>query len=154
MERRRKIMDMVIRRAEVEDLSKLLSFLGQAKVGTNGVEETLDCFLLIENEVGEIMATIGIEPLGQVGLIRSLVMTSQATEQDFHLLFEQIILLAKEKGIKDLFLATNKVGAVKLIEQMGFHMVDKEQLPDVLFQSEHVLHILTVDNSLFLKLSA
>jgi N-acetylglutamate synthase-like GNAT family acetyltransferase len=146
-------MDMVIRRAKAEDLAKLISFLGQAKVETNGVKETIDCFLLIENELEEIMATIGIEPLGQAGLIRSLVMTSQATEQDFHLLFEQIIMLAKEKGIKDLFLATNKVGAVKLIEQMGFQMVDKERLPELLFQSEHVLHILTVDNSIFLKLS-
>ena len=146
-------MDMVIRRAKAEDLARLISFLGQAKVGTNGVEKTIDCFLLIEDEVGNLQATIGIEPLGQAGLIRSLVMSSQATEQDFHLLFEQIVLLAKEKGIKDLFLATNKVGAVNLIEQLGFQIVDKEQLPEILFQSEHVLHILTVDNSVFLKLS-
>ena len=146
-------MDMVIRCAEAEDLLKLISFLGQAKVGTNGVEETLDCFLLIENELAEIMATIGIEPMGDIGLIRSLVMNSQATEQDFHLLFEQIIKLAKEKGIMDLFLATNKAGALNLITQMGFQMVGKEELPEVLFQSEHVLHILTVDNSIFLKLS-
>ena len=146
-------MDMVIRRAKAEDLPRLLSFLGQAKVGTNGVEKTIDCFLMIEDEIGEIVATIGIEPLGQVGLIRSLVMTSQATEQDFHLLFEQIVSFSKREGIKDLFLATNKVGAVNLIEQLGFQFVDKEQLPELLFQSEHVLHILTVDNSIFLKLS-
>ena len=47
-------MDMVIRRAKAEDLSRLLSFLGQAKVGTNGVEKTIDCFLMIEDEIGEI----------------------------------------------------------------------------------------------------
>ena len=68
-------MDMVIRRAKAEDLSKLISFLGQAKVGTNGVEKTIDCFLMIEDEMGNLQATIGIEPLGQVGLIRSLVMS-------------------------------------------------------------------------------
>ena len=146
-------MAMIIRRATREDLPRILSFLDQAKVGTNGVEKTIDCFLMIEDEMGNLQATIGIEPLGQVGLIRSLVMSSQATEQDFHLLFAQIVLLAQEKGIEDLFLATNKVGAVNLIEQLGFQFVDKKQLPEILFESEHVLHILTVDNSIFLKLS-
>jgi N-acetylglutamate synthase-like GNAT family acetyltransferase len=146
-------MDMVIRRAKAEDLPRLLSFLGQAKVGTNGVEKTIDCFLIIEDEKENLKATIGIEPLGHVGLIRSLVVTSEATEQDFHFLFEQIVFLAKEKEIKDLFLATNKKGAVNLIEQLGFQFVDKEELPEPLLQSEHVLHILTVDNSIFLKLS-
>jgi N-acetylglutamate synthase-like GNAT family acetyltransferase len=144
---------MIIRRATREDLPRILSFLGQAKMGTNGVEKTIDCFLMIEDEMENLQATIGIEPLGHVGLIRSLVMSSQATEQDFHLLFAQIVLLAQEKEIEDLFLATNKVGAVNLIEQLGFQFVDKKQLPEILFESEHVLHILTVDNSVFLKLS-
>ena len=144
---------MIIRRATREDLPRILSFLGQAKMGTNGVEKTIDCFLMIEDEMENLQATIGIEPLGHVGLIRSLVMSTQATEQDFHLLFAQIVLLAQEKEIEDLFLATNKVGAVNLIEQLGFQFVDKKQLPEILFESEHVLHILTVDNSVFLKLS-
>ena len=46
-------MAMVIRRAKAEDLPRILSFLGQAKVGTNGVEKTIDCFLMIEDENGE-----------------------------------------------------------------------------------------------------
>ena len=59
---------MIIRRATREDLPRILSFLDQAKVGTNGVEKTIDCFLMIEDEMGNLQATIGIEPLGQVGL--------------------------------------------------------------------------------------
>jgi N-acetylglutamate synthase-like GNAT family acetyltransferase len=146
-------MNRVIRCARTEDTQRLVEFLEQAQVRTNGVEETIDCFLIMEDESGNMKATIGMEPLDHAGLLRSLVMSSQATEQDLFLLLEQMLLLAKEKRIIELFLATNKRGARRLVEHLGFKKVDKEQLPKVLFRSEHVQHLLTVDNSVFLELS-
>ena len=146
-------MNSVIRRAEVQDIQSLVAFLEKAGLNTEGVAETMDSFLIMEDEHGRIEATIGMEPFGDMGLLRSLVMTAQMSENDLFLLFEQMFLLAKEKGMKDIFMATNKLGAMKLVEILGFQQVDKTDLPETLCQSEHVQHILTVDNSAFLKLT-
>ena len=59
--------------------------------------------------------------------------------------------LAKNKEINDLYLATNKLGAMKFVEVLGFEPVDKDQIPMAFLSSELVKHILTVDNSVFLK---
>lgn len=146
-------MQQVVRSAGMEDIPSLIAFLEYAGLGTGGVADSIDYFLIMEDEIGQIMATIGIEPYGQTGLLRSLVLTSGATEKEFFLLFEQIMLLAKDKGLMDIFSATNKEGARMLVEQLGFQQRSKEELPQILFQSEHLQHILTVDNSVFLKLS-
>ncbi|MCQ6274603.1 hypothetical protein JMM81_06400 [Bacillus sp. V3B] len=146
-------MNSVIRRAEIEDTQSLVAFLKQVGLNTDGIAETIDSFLIMEDESGRIEATIGMEPFGDVGLLRSLVMTTQASENDLFLLFEQMFLLAKDKGMKEIFMATNKLGAMKLVELLGFQQVNKTDLPNVLCQSEHVQHILTVDNSEFLKLT-
>lgn len=146
-------MNSVIRCAEAGDTQDLVAFLKQAGLNTDGVAETIDCFLIMEDEMGRIEATIGMEPFGYIGLLRSLVMTAQASEKDLFLLFEQMFLLARDKGMEDIFMATNKLGAMKLVELLGFQQVNKTDLPNVLCQSEHVQHILTVDNSVFLKLT-
>ena len=85
------------------------------------------------------------------GLLRSLVMTANTSENDLLQLFEEMFLLAKKKEVKDLYLATNKLGAMRFVEVLGFETVDKDQLPMAFSQSEHVKHILTVDNSVFLR---
>ena len=40
---------------------------------------------------------------------------------------------------------------MKFVEVLGFEPVDKDQIPMAFLSSEHVKHILTVDNSVFLK---
>ncbi|KAA9027838.1 GNAT family N-acetyltransferase [Niallia endozanthoxylica] len=146
-------MGAVIRCALNDDVDNLMTFLERAGLSTDGVEGTIDSFLIMEDEKGNIQATIGIEQFGKVGLLRSLVMTSQTMKNDVYILFEQIFLLASEKGMKDIFMATNKIGAVKLVELLGFQQIKKTELPPVLSQAGHVQHVLTVDNSIFLKIS-
>ena len=85
------------------------------------------------------------------GLLRSLVVTASISENDLLSLFREMFLLAKNKEIKDLYLATNKLGAMKFVEVLGFEPVDKDHIPMAFSSSEHVKHILTVDNSVFLK---
>lgn len=144
-------MKLTIRIATFEDIDILKSFLDKAKLNTKGINEMIDTFLIMEDEEGQMKATIGMEPFGESGLLRSLVVTANTSENDLLYLFKEMFLLAKNKEIKDLYLATNKLGAMKFVGVLGFQPVDKDQIPIAFLSSEHVKHILTVDNSVFLK---
>ncbi|WP_313770656.1 hypothetical protein [Bacillus sp. S/N-304-OC-R1] len=146
-------MTAFIRCAAVDDVEKLRDFLDQAKLNSEGIESAIDYFLIMESNVGEIKATLGIEPLGTIGLLRSLVMTKDMSENDVFILFEQILMLAKDRGLQELYLSSNKKASVSFFQLLGFKEAKKESLPDELYESDHVKHILTVDNSFFLKLS-
>lgn len=146
------IVEAIVRCAQAVDKDKLISFLHEANLGTEGVEEAIEYFLIMEDEQSSIQATLGIEPFGSFGLLRSLAMTSRAKENDLFIIFEQMLKLAREKQVMSLYLATNKPSSVQFFKLLGFEMVDQRDLPQKLFTSEHVNHILNVDNSLFMEL--
>lgn len=147
-------MQSLIRRANKQDLGSLREFLSRAKLGTDGLtDETIDYFLLLENEEGVLKGTLGMEAFAEFGLLRSLVVSPGQAEKEIFVLFDQMVQLAKEKGMKGLFLATNKSVALPFFELMGFQRVDREELPTEFYHSEHIRHVLNVDNSLFLKFS-
>jgi N-acetylglutamate synthase-like GNAT family acetyltransferase len=145
-------MEALIRCAGKEDEKKLTAFLEKANLGTDGISESINYFLLMEDEEQNIKATLGIEPLGSVGLLRSLVLSERASEKDLLLLVEQILRLARERELNSLYLATNKKGSSEFFKLLGFQD-EKGALPEDLCRSAHVQHILTVDNFSFLKLS-
>ena len=64
-----------------------------------------------------------------------------------------MLKLARQKGITSLFLATNKSVALPFFEVLGFNRVTREEIPNELYGSDHIKHILNVDNSVFLKFS-
>lgn len=146
-------METVIRYANNQDIEFLTNFLERANVGIEGIKDAIDYFLIMENEFGDIRGTLGIEPWGKVGLLRSLVLAPKSTDKDILVLFEQILKLAKEKDLTSLYLATNKMASVQFFKLLGFEEEEKSELPEILFQSEHVRQIRSVDNSVFLKLS-
>ncbi|WP_428910116.1 hypothetical protein [Niallia sp. Krafla_26] len=143
-------MNSIVRVAKLEDVEVVTGFLEKAKLNSHGIEEMVDSFLIMEDTSG-VKATMGMEMFGVSGLLRSLVMTANTSENDLLQLFEEMFLLARKKEVKDLYLATNKLGAMKFVEVLGFEIVDNDQLPMAFSQSEHVKHILTVDNSVFLR---
>ncbi|WP_019153978.1 GNAT family N-acetyltransferase [Robertmurraya massiliosenegalensis] len=145
-------METLVRCAQVEDKDKLVAFLKEANLGTDGVEDSIDCFLILEDENERIQATLGIEPLGKIGLLRSLAMTQRTGENDLLLILEQMLQLAREKEFNSLFLATNKSSSLSLFSVLGFEKEEKENLPQELFASEHVKYIMNVDNSVFMGL--
>jgi N-acetylglutamate synthase-like GNAT family acetyltransferase len=144
-------METMIRMATEQDLPNLVNFLEKANLGTEGVKETVEYFLLMEDENGSLRATLGVEPFGANGLLRSLVISAGMKENEILTLFEQILRLTREKSISNLFLATNKHTSVPFFEMLGFSAIEEEDLPEDLYQSEHIKNILTVDNSVFLK---
>jgi len=147
-------MQALIRRANREDLGSLRAFLARAGLGTDGLtEETIDYFLLLEQEDGRLKGSLGMEAFTEFGLLRSLVVSPGQAEKEIFVLFDQMVQLAKEKGMNGLFLATNKSVALPFFELMGFQRVEREELPSEFYHSEHIRHVLNVDNSLFLKFS-
>lgn len=146
-------MAAFIRSAKDEDVERVRGFLQQAQLHTDGIEHSIDYFLIMENEEGNVKATLGIEPLGQEGLLRSLAMTKDMSENELCILFEQAFMLARDKQLKALYLASNKKSSIPFFELLGFKEVNRESLTEALCESAHVKHILTVDNSFFLKLS-
>jgi len=147
-------MQALIRKANKQDLGNLLEFLSRAKLGTDGLtDETVDYFLLLENEDGTLRGTLGMEAFGENGLLRSLVVSPGQADKEIFVLFDQMVQLAKEKGMHSLFLATNKSVALPFFELMGFQRMEREELPADFNHSEHIRHVLNVDNSLFLKFS-
>ncbi|WML41656.1 hypothetical protein RCG19_08400 [Neobacillus sp. OS1-2] len=149
-------MQAMIRKANKQDLGSLREFLSRANLGTDGLnDETVDYFLLLENEDGTLRGSLGMEAFAENGLLRSLVVSPGQADKEIFLLFDQMVQLAKEKGMEHLYLATNKSVALPFFELMGFQQLDLEQeeLPADFYHSEHIRHVFNVDNSLFLKFS-
>lgn len=147
-------MQALIRKAKQEDLGNLRAFLAQANLGTEGLtSNTVGCFLLLEDENGTLKGTLGIEVIEEFGLLRSLVVSPGQAEKEIFILFDQMVQLAKDKGMKSLFLATNKSVALTLFDLLGFQRIGKGDLPSSFYHSEHIRHVLNVDNSLFFKFS-
>ena len=143
----------VIRQAEKDDVLTLKGFLESAALGTEGMEETIDYFLIMHNEEGKIFGTMGIEPLHTCGLLRSLVVSKEVGEEGLLTLFQQILKLAKEKELSTLVLATNKASSLSFLEWMGFGKISKQELPEEIQLSAHGSELLTNENSVFMKLS-
>ncbi|MED3561677.1 hypothetical protein [Bacillus xiapuensis] len=147
-------MQALIRTANKQDLEKLREFLIKANLGTDGItDETVEYFLLLEDVDGELKGTLGIEAYEGFGLLRSLVVTPGQAEKEIFILVEQMMKLAKEKGMESLFLATNKHAALPFFNLLGFQETERAELPSQMNSSEHIRNIINVDNSIFLKFS-
>lgn len=145
-------MNGLVRFANQEDAARIIAYLKEAKLETAGVSDSIDYFLIMEDDRKEIKATIGIEPVGNCGLLRSLAIASSLKEAELLYLFDQVLTLAKEKALSTLYLATNKPESLAFFRLLGFSSVKKEHLPEALIRHNHVQHILTVDNSIFMEL--
>ena len=57
-------MKLTVRIATFEDIDILKAFLEKAKLNTKGINEMIDSFLIMEDEDGQLKATIGMEQFG------------------------------------------------------------------------------------------
>lgn len=145
-------MTWKIRSANKEDFSRLEAFLTEAGVGTEGLNESIENFSLMENVEGELKACLGVEPVEKAGLLRSFVVSPQIAQPDLMLLFKRAFLTAKNKELEALYLVTNKMSAVSFFGSLGFEMVNQSDLPEALLQKSHIKQVLTVDNSAIMKI--
>ncbi|HEO8419317.1 hypothetical protein [Niallia sp. FSL W8-0635] len=140
----------IIRQGETGDVEKIASFLNKAGVTVEGLAEWLEYFLLMETEADQaLIGTIGIEPFGKVGLLRSMVL-SDGTVEDILFLIQQALKLAKEKDMDAIYCSVNNQHSIQLFQLLGFQKIDVDEIPQILKESNAVKSVFTVDNSHFM----
>ena len=100
-------------------------------------------FILLKEE-GSIKGMIGLEPCGEYGLLRSFLFKEEAQAQ-VPALFETILALAKEKGLKKIFLISNKLQALGFFEALQFERVNSQEIPQDIRNSSVVEKVWTID---------
>ncbi|MER2058631.1 MAG: hypothetical protein ABTA16_07400 [Niallia sp.] len=140
----------IIRQGETGDVEKIASFLNKAGVTVEGLAEWLEYFLLMEKVADQaLIGTIGIEPFGKVGLLRSMVL-SDGTVEDILFLIQQALKLAKEKDMDAIYCSVNNQHSIQLFQLLGFQKIDVDEIPQILKESNAVKSVFTVDNSHFM----
>src|SRR5690606_31785766 len=123
---------------------------GRADVSSTGVETMIDHFILMENEEGSIVATLGIERLEKDGLLRSLVITPKIDQANILTLFKAVISLAKQKELENLYLATNKQASIQFFEMLNFSQIEERDLPTHIQSSSHISQLFETTNPMFM----
>ncbi len=125
-----------LRIAEKKDVQAIKAFIEKAGLRSDGMEEFVEYFALLESD-GQITATLGVEPVGGDGLLRSLAVSESMNQAHLLSLFESVYALAKEKGMGSCYLVANSRSAVDFLSIIGFQAVEKENIPLHLLQSAH-----------------
>jgi N-acetylglutamate synthase-like GNAT family acetyltransferase len=136
--------------AKKEDVQDLEQFLAGANVSTQGVRSRYEFYLLARDESGKMVAAIGLEPMKNVGLLRSFVFNPSFPYEKIPILLQQILIVAQKHELHGVYLATDKEHSLPLFEALGFKRVDPTVLPAVFYHSEHGKQLLSVDNCHFL----
>lgn len=145
-------MERIIRQANIHDLNAITSFLTKTKLEVEGIENWLGNYLLVQDVNKEIIqGTVGIQPFGAIGLLRSFVL-EQANGQDILFLVQQIIILAKEKEFESLYCMLQNKNAIQLFELLGFQPIEIQEVPTIIRKSNGVKKLETVNNLEFMHL--
>lgn len=140
----------IIRQAETGDLERIAAFLTKAEVTVEGLQEWLEYFLLMETEADQTLTgTIGIEPFGEIGLLRSMVL-SKGTVEDILFLIQQALKLAKDKDLETIYCKVHNPHSMQLFHLLGFQAIEDENIPAILKESNPVKSVFTVDKSHFM----
>ncbi|MEI2367082.1 hypothetical protein [Niallia circulans] len=140
----------IIRQAEIGDLERIAAFLTKAEVTVERLQEWLDCFLLMEAETDQtLIGTIGIEPFGKIGLLRSMVL-SKGTVEDILFLIHQALKLAKDKDLDAIYCKVHNPHSMQLFHLLGFQAIEEENIPAALKESNTVKSVFTVGKSHFM----
>ena len=92
-------MGIVIRIATEKDLLPIQHLLAKASLSERGIEQNIENFLVVEDPDKKIIGTVGIEPIGKDGLLRSLVMASESWNAKIGLNFIELeVSYGKQKG--------------------------------------------------------
>ncbi|HZH58564.1 MAG TPA: hypothetical protein VEY70_03095 [Metabacillus sp.] len=124
--------------AEEKDVERLTLFVEKAGISSEGIGNLIDYFVIMENGENEVVACIGVEPVKNNGLLRSLVVSDKLKQAHIVTLFQSIQTLAEKRGITDLFLVTNKEASVQFLSLMGFHKLKSDLVPSELLSIAHM----------------
>ncbi|MBK5114967.1 MAG: GNAT family N-acetyltransferase [Candidatus Heimdallarchaeota archaeon] len=119
--------------AKASDLEEVYALLGLVNLPIEGVEESIDHFLLLIREIDtkeEIIGCVGLEKYEQYALLRSAVVHPDHQGKSYgKQLTLAIVAYAKLIGIEQLFLLTDT--AEKFFEKMGFRKIERSEVPAI-----------------------
>lgn len=117
-------MSIHIRHAREDDAQKIATLLSSSSLPTDGVRESLQHFLVAENETG-VIGAIGLEVYGDTALLRSAVVHPALQNNGIgSQLYDALLASAKTLGIVRMFLLTTT--AEKYFERKGWKKIDAE----------------------------
>lgn len=144
-------MGQQLRMACQEDLDNIRRFIHRAGLPVEGIQEVVEYFVLLENDEKQLKLTIGLEPVGKHGIVRSLAFAAEISEQDLQRAVQKLMTIACDQGLEELYLVTNKNGASSFLELLGFQVVEKGDLPVSLHTSRHVSQFLHEEKVQWMK---
>jgi amino-acid N-acetyltransferase len=116
-----------IRPATPGDRSEVERLLVENDLPTAGVHESLEGFLVAEND-GTIVGAIGLERYGPYGLLRSAVVSPAARGKGVgRELVAQLLDSARANGVEGVYLLTTT--AENYFPSFGFARVDRSTVP-------------------------
>lgn len=124
-----------LRQAQPTDWQTVKRLLAESGLPTEDLGPgQLDGFLVAEDG-DEIVGLIGLEVFGTTGLLRSLVVASDARRAGLGgKLVGSLESAAQTAGIEALWLLT--IDAEKFFQRQGFTIVDRDYVPDSIRQTE------------------
>ncbi|WP_163099552.1 GNAT family N-acetyltransferase [Peribacillus alkalitolerans] len=144
---------MVMRKADSGDRAGLIDFIKEAGLSTDAVHNLSTDYFLLEDVEKKIIATIGIERFGEIGLLRSFVFSPGFTPNKIPAFLQQTLLIAHQNGISRLFLASHHSNSRALFQAIGFESFEKDQLPEDILSSTHVASLNDHENIFFMGIT-
>ena len=126
-------MNLRIRAAGAEDLKSAITLLSECELPTVDLDpQTFLHFLVAQAEgVDELVGLIGLEPFGQVGLLRSLAVSPRFRGKAVaQALIASLEHRARDQSIAELYLLTTT--AASYFHRRGYEAVDRNHVPDAI----------------------
>ncbi|TSB44760.1 GNAT family N-acetyltransferase [Alkalicoccobacillus porphyridii] len=141
-------MTMVFRQAQDRDLLYIQKMLAKAGMKEEDVRNITRFFLVAETIHNDIVGIIGLEPVGEYGLLRSLVLEAGAFTPAKGLGFlEAALAYGRKLELKEVFLLTKQAGA--FFTQLDFKQVEPEEVPIEIKRLSHFQQFEGQDVSIF-----
>lgn len=125
---------MEVKRASKQHLKTIRQLLYENELPSEGVEETIDNFLIIRDG-SKIIGCAGLEVYGEAALLRSVAIRKGRQGQGLgKAITKEILTLAKRRKIEKLFLLTTS--AVDFFKKLGFEIIERRKVHPKIQKSE------------------
>jgi amino-acid N-acetyltransferase len=139
---------MKIRKPQAADYAPVKAMLSDAGLPTE--DFVPDHLAFVAEEDGEIVAAIGFEALGEVGLMRSLVVEEGARFRGVgRQLVDALEARALEQGVREIWLLTTGVDAYFLV--LGYRPRDRSESPPAIRDTAEFAQLCPDDAALMSK---
>lgn len=118
---------VLLRPARPQDLAGVTRLLSEADLPTAGLPSDLRCFI-VADQVGRLIGAAGLEPYGRSGLLRSVIVASEARGTGLGAaLVERVLSNSAAEGVIDVYLLTTT--AEQYFLRHGFERIPRDIVP-------------------------